>query len=175
MAHKFGWTTKSAGATIRDIAVMGLCAAILIAVQVAMAPIPNIELVSLLVIVYTLAFGPRVLYIVYIFALAEGLIYGFSLWWIPYLYVWTILAFVTWLLRGMRRPLGWAILSGAFGLLFGALCTIINLFIGGLSFAISWWVSGIPFDLIHCAGNFVLCLVLWKPMNKLLTAALLKH
>ena len=153
---------------MREIAAPALCAAILIAVQVALAPLPNIELVSLLVILYTLAFGRRVIFIIYVFALVEGLIFGFQIWWVSYLYVWTILAGITWLLRTMKHPLGWAILSGAFGLVFGALCAIPYLIIGGPGMMLSWWLSGIPFDLMHCAGNFVLGLVLWKPLNGIL-------
>ena len=32
----------------------------------------------------------------------------------------------------------------------------------------AWWVSGIPFDLLHCAGNFVIALVLFVPLRKLM-------
>ena len=42
------------------------------------------------------------------------------------------------------------------------------LFSGGLEFAASWWVSGIPFDLMHCAGNFAMALLLFKPLRSLL-------
>ena len=44
-----------------------------------------------------------------------------------------------------------------------------------LAFLIVWllrkpakWISGIPFDIAHCAGNFVIALLLFKPMRKLL-------
>ena len=57
-------------------------------------------------------------------------------------------------------------LSGLFGLLFGALCAPVYLFAGGPAFALSWWLSGIPYDLLHCAGNFVLALVLFVPLRK---------
>jgi energy-coupling factor transport system substrate-specific component len=30
--------------------------------------------------------------------------------------------------------------------------------------ALSYWISGLSFDLVHCAGNFVLTLVLFKPL-----------
>ena len=155
--------------TTRDTTVLAMCAAILIAVQVALAVpvLPNIELVSLLVILYTLTFKHRVLYIIYTFSVAEGLIWGFQYWWFSYLYVWTILAFAAWMLRRMKSPVGWAVLSGSFGLLFGALCAPVNLFVGGLGYAVSWWVSGISFDLIHGAANFALCLALWKPLGAL--------
>ena len=160
--------TSNAAKTARDIAIPALCAAIMIAVQVTIAFLPNVELVSLLVIVYTLTFRRQVLYIIYTFALVEGMIFGFYDWWYCYLYVWTILAGATWLLRSMKSPLGWAVLSGAFGLMFGALCSITYLFIGGPAYMLSWWISGIPYDLIHCAANFALCLALMRPLRSLL-------
>lgn len=82
--------------------------------------------------------------------------------------MWTVLAGITWLFREMESPLGWAILNAAFGLLFGALTAIVNLFISGIGGMISYWVSGIPFDLMHCAGNFATALVLYKPLMALM-------
>ena len=34
--------------------------------------------------------------------------------------------------------------------------------------ALSYWVSGITFDLVHCAGNFVFTLTLYKPLYKVM-------
>ncbi|MDQ9757401.1 hypothetical protein RFZ45_00270, partial [Acinetobacter baumannii] len=64
---------------------------VLFVAQIALAVLPNIEIVSLLVIVYTLVFERKTIPIIYAFALLEGLVYGFGIWWIMYLYVWTIL------------------------------------------------------------------------------------
>lgn len=149
--------------------VLGLLGAIMFAAKMVMAPLPNIEPVSLLVMVYTVIFGVRALYPVYVYVLLEILVWGINLWTVNYLYVWAILAFFAWLLRRMDGALGWAILSGAFGLCFGALCAITYLFIGGWQFALTWWISGIPFDALHCGGNFFLALVLFKPCRKVLT------
>lgn len=74
---------------------MGILSALLIIGQVALGFLPNIEVVTLLVIAYTLVFGKKVFFIIYIFVLVEGLIYGFGLWWINYLYVWSVQAAVT--------------------------------------------------------------------------------
>ena len=98
----------------------------------------------------------------------EILFYGISLWNINYLYIWTVLAVAAYLLRQMRHPLGWALVSGTFGLLFGALCGIVDVFIGGFSYAVTKWISGIPFDILHCAGNFVIALMLFVPLRNLL-------
>lgn len=65
--------------------------------------------------------------------------------------------------------------AGLFGLCFGALCSIPYIFIGGWAMAFSYWISGLPFDLVHCAGNFVLTLVLYKPLHRAMAAVLTKE
>lgn len=131
--------------------------------KTAMAMLPNIEPVSFLVIMYTVFWGRKALYPIYTYVFLELMIWGMGLWIINYFYVWAILWGVAYLLRKMRSPLGWAVVAGGFGLLFGALCTPVYFFSGGWAFALSWWISGIPFDLLHCVGNFALTLVLFKP------------
>ena len=103
---------------------MGILSALLIIGQVALGFLPNIEVVTLLVIAYTLVFGKKVFFIIYIFVLVEGLIYGFGLWWINYLYVWSVQAAVTLFFRKQKSVLFWSILSGFFGITFGALCAL---------------------------------------------------
>ena len=149
---------------IKDIALIGVMSAILIAVQVTLSFVPNIELVSLLIILYTLVFGRKTLYIIYVFVAVEGMIYGIGLWWINYLYIWTILFFVVMLLRTQHSVLIWASLSGFYGLTFGALCAIPNLFLSGPRSAVSYWIAGIPYDILHCVGNFAVALVLFHPL-----------
>lgn len=154
----------------RRVVLCALLAAMMTVLQLAMAPLPNIEPVTLLVLVYTLVFGRDVFYIIFTFVLLEGLVHGFHLWWVSYLYIWPLLALAV-LLIGRRRerpPLVWAVVSGTFGLSFGALDALPYL-AGGTAAAFSRWVSGIPFDLIHCGGNFFLALVLVRPLLQTLT------
>lgn len=156
----------------RRVVLCALLAAVMTALQAVMAPLPNVEPVSLLILVYTLVLGRQVFYIVYTFVFLEGLLYGFHLWWVTYLYIWSLWALMV-LLIGRKRelsPLAWAVASGAFGLSFGALDAI-PYFIGGPAAAFSRWVSGIPFDLLHCGGNFFLALVLQRPLCGILTKA----
>ncbi len=148
---------------IKDIAVIAMMSSILFAVQVGLAFIPNIELVSLLIIVYTLVFGYKAFFIIYIFVVLEGLLYGFGTWWIAYLYVWAVLALITLIFRKVQSPFVWGFISGIYGLSFGFLCSLVFLFIGGPSMVFAYWINGIPFDIIHCAGNFFVALVLIKP------------
>lgn len=154
----------------RQITILSACAAILFVSQVAMAALPNIELVSLLVVLYTSAFRKRALFPIYVFVFLEGILYGFHLWWVIYLYIWLILWGTAMLMgRRSRSPVQWALVTGIFGLLFGFFGSFAYLPVSGVRAAAAWWIAGIPMDLIHGAGNFVLTLVLFRPLGKVLS------
>ena len=151
--------------TIKDITIMALMVAIIEVCKFALAHIPNVELTSFWIIMFTLYFGTRIFYIIPVFILIEGAVYGIHLWWIMYLYAWPLLAIVTLLLRKMKGAWEWSMVSGIFGLVFGLLCAIPYIFTSGIYGAFAYWVAGIPFDLIHGIANFVIMLVLYKPLN----------
>lgn len=150
----------------RDIVVIGVMTATLEAAKTVLAVLPNIELVTFLLIIYALAFGKKAYVAAFAFVGVECLVWGMNIWVINYLYVWPLLVFVTLAVsrRECRSAWAYAVVGGAFGLGFGALCSIPYLFIGGPVMMASWWVAGIPFDLIHGVSNFILCLVLFKPV-----------
>lgn len=154
--------------SVREMVLFGVLGALTFAAKYVMSFLPNIEPVSLCVMLFAVVFGKKWVYPVYLYVAMEILFYGISLWNINYLYIWTVLAVAAYLLRQMRHPLGWALVSGTFGLLFGALCGIVDVFIGGFGYAVTKWVSGIPFDILHCAGNFVIALMLFVPLRNLL-------
>lgn len=154
--------------TIKELAILGVMTTLLIVSVHALAPLPNVEPVTVLVILFTLSRGRKVGYILAAYLLLEGCWYGFGLWWIMYAYIWPFLALLTWLLRRQRSVWFWSLVAGAFGLFFGAMCSIPYLFIGGPSMAFTWWVAGIPYDLIHCLSNAILCMVLFHPLSRVL-------
>ena len=160
--------------SVRQIALFGILGALTFGLKFAMSWLPNIEPVSLLVMLYAVVFGRKCLYPIYLYVALEILFYGIQLWNINYLYVWAILFLAARIMKNSESPLAWALLAGSFGLLFGVLCAPVYVFSGGVSFAIAWWIEGIPFDLLHCAGNFVMALVLFLPLKKLLTRLYLK-
>lgn len=149
-------------------ALFGVLGAMTFALKMCMAFLPNIEPVSLTIMVYAAVFGLKALYPTYVYVLMEILYWGLGTWNINYLYIWAILAVAAWLLRKSRQPLAWALLSGVFGLAFGALCAPVDIFIGGFGYAVTKWASGIPFDIAHCAGNFLIALVMFNPLRTLL-------
>jgi len=136
--------------------------------KLVMAGLPNVEPVTLFVMLFGATFGRKALYPVYTYVALELVVYPPQLWSLNYLYIWLIPMAAAIALRGCSSPLVWALLSGTFGLLFGALCAPVYALTGGWAFALSWWISGIPFDLIHGAGNFVIALVLFCPLREVL-------
>lgn len=161
-------------AKLYELVILSLCTAILFISQIALSFLPNIELVSLLIIIFSIFFGKKVLYVVYSFALLEGFFYGFGLWWYMYLYIWNILVLVSIIFKSQKSSLFWAMISGFYGLLFGFFSSFVFFFVGflgldgsankGISLMFSYWINGIPFDIIHCIGNFFVALVLFKPL-----------
>ena len=159
--------------TIKEITLIGMMIAVIEVCKVALAGLPNIELTSFWMIMFTMFFGVRVVFVVPVFILIEGAMYGIHLWWIMYLYAWPLLALITWIFRKQKSVWFWSILSGIFGLMFGFLCSFPYVVIGtvnggirnGLYAGFAYWIAGIPFDITHCIGNFVLMLVLYKPIR----------
>ncbi len=149
---------------LTDLCLMAMMGAVMLVSKECLAFLANIELVSLLIILFTQAFGRRVIGALAVFLLLQGILYGFGIWWLMYLYVWPLLALLAWLFRRMERPWQWAVLSGLFGLAFGTLCSLVYL-PQGVPWMISWIISGLRFDLAHAVGNFLLALVLYKPLR----------
>lgn len=151
------------------IAVIEVCKA-------ALSFLPNIELTSFLVIMFTIYFGRKILFVIPGFILIEGALYGFGLWWLMYAYIWPLLALLAYMFRKNKSALIWASISGIFGLSFGFLCSFPYFFIGlsagglrnGFINMFTWWGAGIPWDIVHGIGNFVLMLILYKPFVKIM-------
>lgn len=153
--------------TVREVTLFGVLAAMTFGAKVVMSALPNIEPVTLFLLVFGAVFGWKALFIAYAYVLAEVLFYGLGIWNFNYLYIWVIPVLSGWLLRHRKNPVIWAVVSGFYGLMFGLLCAPVDLFIGGPGYAISKWISGIPFDAMHCGGNFVLALLLFVPLRNL--------
>lgn len=160
--------------TIKDIATIGVMIATIEAVKIALTFLPNVELVTFFIIIFTLFFKEKMVYVIPVFVVIEGIRYGFGIWWIMYLYIWPLLSIATYIFRKQQSLVFWSVFSAIYGLTFGALCSIVYLFIGGFNMAFSWWISGIPFDIIHCVSNFVLCFILFVPVRNVMEK-IIKH
>ena len=154
-----------------EICTYGILGALLFVLKIIMAPLPNIEPVSLLITIYTIVFGIKALYPLIIYIILEIAIYGFSIWSIGYLYIWLVLLFSVLFIYNIKNStnaLLWATVSGIYGLLFGSLYIPLYVIYGGVAFAINWWISGVQYDVVHGVANFILCIILFKPLSTLM-------
>lgn len=141
--------------------------------KILMEFLPNIHLLGMFTMVYTLAFRKKALIPIYVSVLLTGLYFGFNMWWLPYLYIWTILWGVTMLLpRNMSKKVRYIVyplVCCLHGLLYGTLYAPAQALMMGLGFKamLAWIVSGLPWDLVHGAGNLVAGLLL-VPLAELL-------
>lgn len=161
---------------IKEIAVFGMLGAMMFASKMLMEFLPNIHLLGVFTISTTVVYRQKALYPIYIYVLLNGLIAGFNVWWVPYLYIWTILWGATMLLPKnlpqKAKPFIYMGLCGLHGFLYGILYAPAQALFFGLSFdaTITWIVAGLPFDAIHGISNIV-CGVLICPIIAVLKKA----
>ncbi len=152
---------------LKDLLALSMLAALMFCAKFALQNIPNVHLGAVLLIVATLRFGAKALYMVFVYVMLEGLVFGFSIWWVPYTYVWAILVLAVLPQRNHKSWLMLSVTGALHGYLFGAMCAIVTAVVGGLHAGFAFWIAGIPYDLIHGTSNLILCLILVRPLDKL--------
>ena len=148
--------------------------ALMYASKMIMEVAPNVHLLGVFTIAFTVVYRKKALYPIYTYVLLNGIFCGFATWWIPYLYLWAVLWGATMLLPKRipekLRPLVYMLLCAAHGFLFGTLYAPAQALLYGLSFQkmIAWIISGLPWDFVHGVSNFF-CGILIVPIIKILT------
>ena len=159
--------------TVRETAVFAMLGAMMYASKVIMEVVPNVHLLGVFTVAFTVVYRKKALYPIYVFVFLTGLMNGFATWWLPYLYLWTVLWGMTMLLpRNIPekwKPLAYMAVSAAHGYLYGTLYAPAQAVLFGLDFQgmVTWIIAGLPWDFVHGTSNF-LCGVLIAPLVKLL-------
>ena len=141
--------------------------------KIIMEAAPNIHLLGMLTMVYTVVYRKKALIPIYVYVFLNGLYSGFNQWWIPYLYIWTVLWGITMLLPKKMPPAAasvvYPIICCLHGLSFGILYAPAQAIMFGfnLSQTITWIFTGLSFDIIHAVSNFAMGLMV-LPFSKLL-------
>lgn len=154
---------------IREIAVFGMLGTVMYASKLIMELFPNIHLLGVFTIAFTVVYRKKALYPIYTYVILNGIFCGFATWWIPYLYIWTVLWGAVMLLPERLpkklQPFVYMAVCAAHGFLFGTLYAPAQAIIFGLSFKgmIAWIIAGLPWDCIHGVSNFF-CGVLILPI-----------
>ena len=137
---------------------------------------PNIHLLAMFTIAFTVVYRRKALYPIYIYVLILGLFNGFSSWWIPHLYLWTVLWGVVMLLpRKISKriqSLIYMVVAALHGFFYGVLYAPTQAILYGMNLksTIAWIISGLPFDAIHGVSNFF-CAILVVPLINALRLA----
>lgn len=141
--------------------------------KVIMEILPNVHLLGVFVVAITVAYRKKALYPIYIYVFLNGLFSGFSMWWIPYIYIWTLLWGAVMLLPKniptKARPIIYMSVCALHGFLFGTLYAPAQAIMFGLDFkaTVAWIATGLPWDFVHGVSNFF-CGILICPIISVL-------
>lgn len=173
---------KSAKSNRLKLFEMTLCAlfgTLMICSKEIMAALPNIHLLGMFIMLTTVTFRFKALISIYIYVFVEGLLQGFSPWWVSNLYTWAILWGVTMLIPrkipNKAKMVIFPIICSLHGFIYGTLCAPAQALFFGLDFKgmVAWIITGIPFDIIHGISNFCAGILIF-PISVLLQKMLKK-
>ena len=156
-----------------DLTVFALLGVIMFVSKYLTEAIPNVHFIGMLTMTYTIVYRKKALVPIYVFVFLIGIFNGFNMWWIPYLYIWTILWGATMLLpKNMPKKIAYFVypfLCALHGILFGILYAPAQTVMFGFTFeqTLAWIATGLPFDILHSGGNLAAGLLI-LPMSELL-------
>ena len=146
--------------TVKELCTFSMLEELMYAYTLVIELVPNVHLLGVFTIAFTVVYRKKALYPIYVYVLLNGIFCGFATWWIPYLYLWTVLWGVTMLLPKKMpkkiQPLVYMVVCSLHGFLFGTLYAPAQALLFGLSFdgMIAWSIAGFPWDCIHGVSNF---------------------
>ncbi len=147
--------------SIKEIVLFAILGTIMFCSKIVMDALPNIHLLGMFIMTFTITFRKKALIPIYVYVFLCGIYGGFSSWWVPYLYVWTVLWGITMLLpKKMPKAVAcviYPIVCCLHGLLFGVIYAPAQALLFGLGTkaTIAWIIAGFPFDLIHGISNLL--------------------
>ena len=153
--------------SIQEICLFAILGALMFISKIVMEALPNIHLLGMLTITYTIVFRKKALIPIYVYVLLNGLYAGFNSWWVPYLYIWTILWGIAMLLpKNMPKAVAcivYPLLCALHGLFFGALYAPVQALMFNFTFeqTMTWIAAGLTFDIVHMIGNFAVGLLIF--------------
>ena len=149
--------------SVLEIVLFSMLGTLMFVLQLVMELLPNIHFGAMLIITYTGVFRKKALFPIYVYVFLVGIRWGFSLSWLPYLYLWTLLWLAVMLLPPRLSPKLGMIVYPTVGFLHGALYGVLyapaQALLFGLNFrqTLLWIAGGFWFDVLHSLGNLAAC------------------
>lgn len=160
---------------LKDIVLLALLSALMCVGDFAMEWLPNVHFVGVFIVVTTVVYRKYALLPIFVYWIVSGFVEGISLWWIPKIYIWSLLWVGIMLIpkslsEKVKNVLYVAVCTLHGFLSFGVLYAPAQALITGLDFkgTIAWIIAGLPFDVTQCIGNLVLGSLVIYPMIKIL-------
>ena len=157
----------------RKMILMAMFGALMYISQILMSFLPNIHMVAMIIAVLTIVYRKWALLATAIYVMLSGLFGGFTVWWLPYIYIWALLWLALMLIPKKMNlkysiPIA-AVICALHGFLFGVMCAPSQAIIYGFDFeqTLAWIAAGVYFDIIHGVGNIVMSTLIY-PLVKLL-------
>jgi len=151
---------RKTAVSTRELVVFAMLGSIMFLSKIIMEWIPNVHFLAMFTVSYTLVYRKKALIPLYVYIMLNGIYAGFAVWWVPYLYIWTILWAVTMLLpKNIPPKLAvpvYMVVCGLHGLCFGLMYAPSQALFFGLNLegTIAWIIAGLPMDCIHALGDF---------------------
>lgn len=158
---------------LREMTVFAMLGSVMFVSKLFMEWAPNVHFLGMLTMTYTVVYRWKALIPIYVYAFLQGAYAGFNTWWVPYLYIWTVLWALTMLLpKKMPSVLCMVVypaLCALHGFAFGILYAPFEALVYGFDFKtmLLWISKGALFDLAHGFGNLAAGFLI-LPLSKLL-------
>ncbi len=162
--------------TVKELVTFSMLSAIMLISKLLLEAIPNFHLLAVFTIAMTAVYRKKALYPICLYAILQGVVAGFNPWWVPHLYLWTVLWGTVMLLpKNMPKAVAavvYTAVCGLHGFLYGMLYAPMQAIFFGLDLEgmITWWIAGLPFDAVHGAHNLLLGLLIMPIISVLISA-----
>jgi hypothetical protein len=133
--------------------------------------LPNVHPVTFLTVAYTVVYRRRAIYPLAVYFALETLISGNFVWIVQYFYIFPLCHIVTLLVpdgfSNAKKQICYTLICTFFGIAFGTLYSPWQAIMWGLDFTktLRWIAVGLPYDVIHAAGNFALSFAILPIVN----------
>lgn len=153
----------------REMALVAMCAVLIFAQEQALVFLPNIQLTTLLILVFSRFFKLRSAFImVWIYVFLDHLLMGgFSILYTPSaLLAWSMIPLASHTFLVTSRPLPLALSGFIFGFLYGWMYLPAWMIQYGMRDAWLYLVADFPFEVIMAITNFLTILWLYEPLTQ---------